>query len=191
MKIFSTRNSYPGFTIVELLIVIVIIAVLAAISIVAYNGIQSRTRDSARIQKIKDIAKAIELYKIDNGQYPPIHDANTAESGCGSQTENWGHCDRNKQLSDMLSPYIKLDPTSLSNTTQGNYTYYYNSANVSGYQTYGFMVYLEGSGGQADGGYFANAYEVGQDPTYCMSTYTGASALWHWSSLQTRCRGGS
>lgn len=36
-----------GFTIVELLIVIVVIAVLAAISVVAYAGIQNRARDSA------------------------------------------------------------------------------------------------------------------------------------------------
>lgn len=185
------RKTKSGFTIVELLIVIVVIAILAAISIVAYNGIQSRARDAGRIQKIKDIAKAIELYKIDNGQYPPIHDGNGFESACGSQTENWGHCDRNKQLSDMIAPYMKLDPTSLSDATQGSYAYYYNSAAANNYQTYGFMVYLQGDGGQNDGGYLANAYEVGQDPSYCMSTYTGTNALWHWSSLETRCRGGN
>ena len=44
-----------GFTIVELLIVIVVIGVLAAITIVAYNGIQSRARDSARVSDINAI----------------------------------------------------------------------------------------------------------------------------------------
>ncbi len=66
---WATRQK--GFTIVELLIVIVIIAILAAISIVAYNGIQQRARDSQRLQDVKTIAKAMEAYYIDNGVYPP------------------------------------------------------------------------------------------------------------------------
>lgn len=41
-------NRQKGFTIVELLIVIVVIALLATISIVAYNGVQGRARDSKR-----------------------------------------------------------------------------------------------------------------------------------------------
>lgn len=60
-----------GFTIVELLIVIVVIAILAAISIVAYNGIQQRGRDAQRKSDIATISKALELYYIDNGAYPP------------------------------------------------------------------------------------------------------------------------
>lgn len=59
-----------GFTIVELLIVIVVIAILAAITIVAYNGIQQRAKNSQRQQDIKIIAKALELYYTDNGRYP-------------------------------------------------------------------------------------------------------------------------
>ena len=60
-----------GFTIVELLIVIVVIAILAAISVVAYSGIQQRARDSQRENDIKILTKALELYYIDNGKYPP------------------------------------------------------------------------------------------------------------------------
>lgn len=59
-----------GFTIVELLIVIVVIAILAAITIVAYNGIQARARDNIRYQDVKSIMKALELYKADKGYYP-------------------------------------------------------------------------------------------------------------------------
>jgi len=59
-----------GFTIVELLIVIVVIAILAAISIVAYSGIQGRSRDSARKSDLASVQKGLELYYIDKGGFP-------------------------------------------------------------------------------------------------------------------------
>jgi prepilin-type N-terminal cleavage/methylation domain-containing protein len=186
MTKWAKRQS--AFTIVELLIVIVVIAILATISIVAYSGIQARARDSVRIAKIKDMAKAIELYRIDNGRYPPILDGSGIETSCGSQTENWGHCDRMKQLTDYIAPYMKVDPTSLSNATQGNYWYRYTSQDSDNYQTYGMSVVLEGTGGADDGGYYANYYEVGQKPAYCMSKYTGTNA--NWTSYHSQCVGG-
>lgn len=64
-----TKRAY-GFTIVELLIVIVVVAILAAISIVAYTGIQGRARDTQRMQDMSTITKALEVYKIANGNYP-------------------------------------------------------------------------------------------------------------------------
>ena len=59
-----------GFTIVELLIVIVIIAILAAISIVAYNGIQNRANNTTIETDMTNTAKKIELFKIDKSNYP-------------------------------------------------------------------------------------------------------------------------
>ena len=67
-----------GFTIVELLIVIIVIAILAAISIVAYNGIQGRGQVSKVQSDIKSIHKFIELYKVDNGNYPVSGDSGLA-----------------------------------------------------------------------------------------------------------------
>lgn len=188
MSMMSYKDKHRGFTIVELLIVIVVIAILASISIVAFNGIQQRSRDSGRIQKIQQIAKAIELYRVDKGEYPPIHDGVGQENSCGSQTDNWGRCDRNKILTDMLLPYMVIDPTSLSDATQGDYWYQYTSQGSDSYQTYGMMVYLEGDLGQDDGGYYANAYEVGQKPKYCKSKYTGADA--RWTTYNSKCVGG-
>lgn len=59
-----------GFTIVELLIVIVVIAILAAISVVAYTNIQNRTHDSAIQSDLRNIATKLEVYKADYGAYP-------------------------------------------------------------------------------------------------------------------------
>ena len=59
-----------GFTIVELLIVIVVIALLAAISVVAYNGIQTRAENNKTITAATAFYKAIKLYETDNGEVP-------------------------------------------------------------------------------------------------------------------------
>jgi len=62
-----------GFTIVELLIVIVVIAILAAIVIVAYNGVQKRAQVSTAKSNAESIQKVAEAYAADtsagNGIY--------------------------------------------------------------------------------------------------------------------------
>ncbi len=55
-----------GFTIVELLIVVVIIAILAAITIVAYNGIQNRAKTAAAQSTAAMVAKKAEAYNVDD-----------------------------------------------------------------------------------------------------------------------------
>lgn len=55
------RKSITGFTIVELLIVIVVIAILAAITIVAYSGIQSQAQHSARLSATSQAQKQIQV----------------------------------------------------------------------------------------------------------------------------------
>jgi prepilin-type N-terminal cleavage/methylation domain-containing protein len=65
------KTHTSGFTIVELLIVIVVIAVLAAITVVAYNGIQERSRASAVSSALNQANKKLSLYQVDYpGQYP-------------------------------------------------------------------------------------------------------------------------
>lgn len=70
MKAWARKN--PGFTIVELLVVIVVIAILASISVVAYNGIQNRAKDSARDSAAGTIRKVLEMYKGEIGSYPNV-----------------------------------------------------------------------------------------------------------------------
>lgn len=64
------KKNTSGFTIVELLIVIVVIGILTAITIVAYNGIQNRASDSTVAADIASIRKSLELAKVDLGHYP-------------------------------------------------------------------------------------------------------------------------
>lgn len=65
----SNQKYGAGFTIVELLIVIVVIAILAAISIVAYNGIQERARTSANQYELAQIEREITTWALqENGE---------------------------------------------------------------------------------------------------------------------------
>lgn len=59
-----------GFTIVELLIVIVIIGILAAITIVAYNGIQNRARVAAQSSVLSQASKTARASLLTSGSYP-------------------------------------------------------------------------------------------------------------------------
>ncbi|NCC20657.1 prepilin-type N-terminal cleavage/methylation domain-containing protein [Candidatus Saccharibacteria bacterium] len=59
-----------GFTIVELLIVIVVIAILAAISIAAYVSISDKANDSAVMSDLSNFGKKIELKKVEQGTVP-------------------------------------------------------------------------------------------------------------------------
>lgn len=78
-----------GFTIVELLIVIVVIAILAAITIVAYNGIQTRARNTQAASDEVSLKKSMQLYKTQTGELPPLGDAwnyNTSPPDCSKWT---------------------------------------------------------------------------------------------------------
>ena len=59
-----------GFTLVELLIVIVIIAILTVVSLVAYNGLQNQAKTSAAKSAADAVAKKAELYNTAKSHYP-------------------------------------------------------------------------------------------------------------------------
>lgn len=64
------KHKVQGFTIVELLIVVVVIAILAAITIVTYNGITQQANDTAVKNDLANFAKRVEILYVENSQYP-------------------------------------------------------------------------------------------------------------------------
>ncbi len=64
------KKSLNGFTLVELLIVIVVIAILAAISVAAYNGISARANESRAYALLTQAQKYIQLQHTADGTYP-------------------------------------------------------------------------------------------------------------------------
>ncbi len=77
-------NNQKGFTIVELLIVIVVIAILAAISIVAYTGIQNNARTSAAQSAAASVRDVAEAFNSVHGRYPTTKAEFTAGAPTGA-----------------------------------------------------------------------------------------------------------
>lgn len=69
MNIQTTRKQ-NGFTIVELLIVIVVISILAGLVLNTFNSIRSRERDTDRKNSIRVVHNQLESYYADKGFYP-------------------------------------------------------------------------------------------------------------------------
>lgn len=117
----SKTQPNHGFTIVELLVVIVVIGVLASIVTVAYGSVTQRARDTERLSEIASIEKALELYYTDNGGYPK----------CGSTGPNLSPYTLTDSIAtscltdDLVPKYMQSIPTDPTN--QDSYRYWYAS----------------------------------------------------------------
>ena len=111
------QKRQTGFTIVELLIVIVVIAVLAAITTVAFSGIQQRAKDSKRTNEIAQLSKVLEMYYIDNGAYPDCSGGKYVP-GTAFNGNTVAIC-----LAQLVPKYLATLPTDPVNT--GLYQYRY------------------------------------------------------------------
>src|ERR1044072_8682606 len=72
------KRKQKGFTIVELLIVIVVIGILATLVIVTFTGIQQKARNTKRQTDINAIQSHVEAYYAQNGYYPTLAHMNDA-----------------------------------------------------------------------------------------------------------------
>ena len=131
LKITVGRRE-SGFTIVELLIVIVVIAVLAAITIVAYNGIQARALFSSYQSDIKIIDKAIKMYHADNGNYPHTGTTGSCWTNQATGTGNF--------ITGLAPIYISKVPSTPAHNGGNNYYAYCFTAYGADYKVIRLVV---------------------------------------------------
>ncbi len=104
------RNSERGFTLIELMIVVTIIGIIAAIALASLGLIKENARDKKRLTDITAIRHALNLYATDRGGLPRL--AGTHCIGKNNGETCWG--DRNMPgstaLTSALQPYISSIP---------------------------------------------------------------------------------
>lgn len=130
-KLFTklrTVSDY-GFSLIELLIVVSILAIIITMGFTSYQATQRNARDSRRRTDLEKVRQALELYRTDNGFYP--------NAGVGS----W--IDLTETNLGVLTPdfinEIPTDPKQPSTTTP----YRYQATNLSGGSYYGYCLESE------------------------------------------------
>src|SRR3989344_3151289 len=116
-----SQKSGKGFTLIELLVVIAIIGMLASVVLASMSGVRERARDTRRLQDLRNIQTALELYYTDNKHYPYSCSTNVWTSFDSSQYSVNQLCSTLNgatpigTLSQVMAPYIgrPTDPKNL------------------------------------------------------------------------------
>lgn len=88
-----SKTGQRGFTIVELLIVVIVIAILATITVTAYNGMQNRTQNAKTESAVTQYRKMLLAYAAEKRAYPDdnaacLGEVNDYPNGCFSGAPN-------------------------------------------------------------------------------------------------------
>jgi len=129
-----------GFTIVELLIVIAIIALLVSLSTVLYSDSKRKSRDSRREEDMKEIQNALNLYVVNKHTYPicgSMVDIINPENNTFVKIDGGTDCLSQALVSDRLFPRTPMDPLGGSVGSCGSL-----ADNVYCYASDGFRYYL-------------------------------------------------
>ena len=104
-----------GFTLIEILIVVVIIAILASAVLVGLGSVSQKGRDARRIADLKSVQTGLELYYTKNGCYP------TPSGSCGgSGSMVWGALQASLQGAGIGISTVPNDPRNGSNYFYGS-----------------------------------------------------------------------
>ena len=117
-----SRNRQSGFTLVELLIVAIILAILAAIVVPQFANTAAGASDAALRTNLSGLRSAVELYRQQHAQvYPGANASNTVV--CGGNVPGSGGAGTGQAFDDQLTMYTNAAGTACSIQIDGTATY--------------------------------------------------------------------
>lgn len=120
-KLRSSLKRCRAFTLVELLIVIVVLAVLAAIVIPKFGDSSVRSKESSLRANLQIVRSAVEMFKNDTGAYPAALADLAGTSAPTSGKDSSGNA-KSITASDFKGPYVPSVPTDPTNGTSFTYS---------------------------------------------------------------------
>jgi len=117
-----------GFTLIELLVVIAIIGMLSSVVLASLNTARGSARDARRLEDLRQLQTAMELYYGDHGMYPCEN-----ASACAGQSVNAnGKIGEGSGLDTLLAPYIGSIPVDPLGPGDSTHYYYYDARQSCG-----------------------------------------------------------
>jgi prepilin-type N-terminal cleavage/methylation domain-containing protein len=137
-----------GFTLIELMVVVVIIAILTSIVMASFSQAKAKSRDAKRIADLAQMQLALELAFDKCGVYPPYGTVNTYHVLFLGTAINAGVCRNSSNVDYLVSDFISKVPTDPINVDPQIYRYEPYGTRYD----YRLMVRLETMTGAAAGG---------------------------------------
>jgi len=125
------NKKLKGFTLIEMLIVITIIALLASLILVGMGGARAKARDARRIADLRAVQNGLELYYANNSAYSDATSwtdlkTDLATVGCSQipndpdKTKSYQYCSLDNNLNYILAAQLETDDAALTESVSGD-----------------------------------------------------------------------
>jgi len=161
-----------GFTLIEILVSVGIISILAAVLYANFGSAREDANNKTVQASIKETQLALELYKAQFGEYPPVTTESGLPGGCvvsgsGVSTANSRNCGAFEYIDGLTPDFIaKLPDEEDSGNENCTFQYQVDSANGSWYKLTGVNCHA-GAATAADGIDYDS--DFARCPTSCAS----------------------